>query len=85
MKISVEARLGFVDLKTSYKTLGKISANNLMISFKKALKYYDAMESRCYNGKINYLMEEKNVKSSYVISSFLLIVIILFLNIKLRL
>ena len=61
MRNSAESRLGYRDLKTSYRTFSSILGNMLVISMKKASAYYIAMEARCYDGDLNFLEEEKKV------------------------
>lgn len=62
MNDAAKSRLGYIDYKTSLRTFGRIGGNLLLISLKKSGAYYDAMEARCYEGKMNFLEEEKPVK-----------------------
>lgn len=66
MKNSAEARLGYCDIKTSYYTFGRIGSNMLIVSFKKANAYYDAMEARCYEGELIFLEEERKLDKKLV-------------------
>ncbi|MNO88798.1 Cobalt transport protein CbiQ [compost metagenome] len=66
MKNSAEARLGYCDIKTSYYTFGRIGSNMLIVSFKKANAYYDAMEARCYDGELIFLEEERKLDKKLV-------------------
>lgn len=66
MKNSAEARLGYCDIKTSYYTFGRIGSNMLIVSFKKANVYYDAMEARCYEGELIFLEEERKLDKKLV-------------------
>lgn len=59
MSTAAKSRLGYVDLKTSYYTFGSILSNLFIVSLKKANTYYDALESRCYDGSLCFLEEEK--------------------------
>lgn len=61
MKRAAVSRLGYTDFKTSCKSFGKIGGNLFILSFKKADTYYNAMISRCYDGEIMFLEEEKKV------------------------
>ncbi len=63
MKRSAVSRLGYVDFRTSCKSFGKIAGNLFVLSLKKADTYYDAMISRCYDGEIMFLEDEKKVTS----------------------
>ncbi|MGH4120253.1 cobalt ECF transporter T component CbiQ [Clostridium sp.] len=79
MKNSAESRQGYCDFKTSCYTFGSIASNMLVISLKKASTYYDAMESRCYDGDLIFLEEDKKVETIHLASAvgfiFLLILI----------
>jgi cobalt/nickel transport system permease protein len=66
MKNSAESRLGYCDFKTSCLSFGGIASNLFIVSLKKANAYYDAMESRCYDGELRFLEEEKPVKNMHL-------------------
>lgn len=66
MKNSATSRLGYHDLKTSYKTFGSILGNILVIAMKKATTYYNAMEARCYDGDLVFLEEEKKINPRHL-------------------
>lgn len=77
MNNSAESRMGYVNFKTSLNTFGNIAGNLLVVSLKKGGVYYDAMESRCYDGELLFWDEEKEITSEQVFysgGSFLLIV-----------
>lgn len=74
MKQAAEARLGYVDFKTSCHTFSGTAANLLVISLKKAGSYYDALEARCYEGSMRFLQEEKKLKKRYAAGVLLLCV-----------
>lgn len=59
MNNSAESRMGYADWKTSLQTFGNIAGNLLVVSLKKASCYYDAMESRCYDGELLFWETEK--------------------------
>lgn len=67
MKNSAQSRLGYIDFKTSCYSFGSTAGNLLVVSMKKANAYYDAMESRCYNGEMNFLEEDKKVKVKHIV------------------
>lgn len=79
MKNSAEARLGYCDIKTSYYTFGRIGSNMLIVSFKKANAYYDAMEARCYDGELIFLEEEKKLDKSLVLWAVAFIIFLVIL------
>lgn len=62
MKNSAESRLGYVDFKTSCYSFGQVASNLLVVSLKRGTNYYNALESRCYNGDLQFLEEEKPMK-----------------------
>lgn len=74
MKNSAQSRLGYIDFKTSCYSFGNTAGNLLMVSLKKSNAYYDAMESRCYNGEMLFLEEEKKVKITQIIGAIVYII-----------
>lgn len=52
------SRLGYVDFRTSLHTFGSEMANLLVMSMKRAQEYYDAMESRGYDGSVLFWEED---------------------------
>ena len=79
MKNSAESRLGYCDYKTSFYTFGSIASNMLVISLKKANTYYDAMESRCYDGELIFLEEDKEVKIIQIVAAVVFIIFLILL------
>lgn len=61
MKDAAKSRLGFVSFSISVKTTGMIYSNLMARSYQRAMKNFDAMESRCYVGEIRFLEAEKRV------------------------
>lgn len=61
MKNSARSRLGYCDFKTACRSFGSTAGNLLVIALKKANMYYDALVSRCYDGELLFLEEEKKV------------------------
>lgn len=79
MKNSAISRQGYCDLKTSFYTFGSIASNMLVISLKKANAYYDAMESRCYDGELIFLEEDKRVEKIQIVLATAFIIFLLLL------
>ncbi|MBU3113003.1 cobalt ECF transporter T component CbiQ [Clostridium lacusfryxellense] len=79
MKNSAESRLGYSDFKTSCYTFGSIASNMLVISLKKANTYYDAMESRCYDGDLIFLEEDKKVETMQIVYAVTFIIFLILL------
>ncbi|NME84248.1 cobalt ECF transporter T component CbiQ [Clostridium sp. SM-530-WT-3G] len=67
MKNSAQSRLGYVDFKTACYSFGSTVGNLLIVSMKKANAYYEAMESRCYDGEMNFLEEDKKIKFKHIV------------------
>lgn len=76
MKDAAKSRLGFVNFSISVKTTGKIYSNLLARSYQKAMRNFDAMESRCYTGEIRFLENEKKVSLLQAVIALSSIIII---------
>lgn len=79
MKNSAESRQGYCDFKTSCYTFGNIASNMLVTSLKRANSYYDAMESRCYDGDLVFYEENKKVEIAQIISASAFIIFLILL------
>ncbi len=84
MKDAAKSRLGFINFSVSVKTTGKIYSNLLARSYQKAMKNFDAMESRCYTGEIRFLEQEKKVSLLQGILAISSVIIILGLTVALH-
>lgn len=71
MKHSAQSRLGYCDFKTACYSFGNTAGNLLIVSLKKANTYYDAMVSRCYDGELLFLEEEKKVRKQQIAAAVL--------------
>jgi len=60
---SQETRLGYSNLKKSYKSMGMLIANLFIRTWIIGEKSYLAMESRCYDGSIKTIKEHGSIKS----------------------
>lgn len=58
MNHAAEARLGYVTKRKGLRAASLIAAGLLRISFKRAGANYDAMLSRCYDGRLRFLERE---------------------------
>lgn len=81
MNISAGSRLGYEGYSRSFRTFGMIAGNLFIVSLKKAETSYDAMVSRCYNGEVCFLKEEKPIKGRQVAIAVLYIAALVFLHI----
>ena len=66
MLVSQKARLGHKDFKTSLRSFGSMGAALLIRAFQRSVSLYDAMESRCYDGRIRVLDEQHPAKPSEI-------------------
>ncbi|WMC93298.1 cobalt ECF transporter T component CbiQ [Kineothrix sp. MB12-C1] len=56
---AAKSRLGYCDYRTSLRTFGSEMANLLILSMKKSGEYYDALESRGYEGNCLFWEERR--------------------------
>lgn len=62
MQTAAKARLGYHGFMRSMRTFAGVAGNLFLISLKKAGAYYDALLARGYDGKMEFLTEDKPVK-----------------------
>lgn len=67
LSISQKSRLGNKDFKTSCYSIGNLMAVLLVRSLQKSSYLYDAMESRCYDGKILLLTDTSPIKKEELV------------------
>lgn len=84
MHTSAKSRLGYCDMKTSYYSFSSIAANLLIISFKKASMYFDALEARCYDGELKFLTEEKPLQIKHLVIAIIFVVLLFIIFILTR-
>jgi len=65
-KDATRSRLGYCDLKTSFRTFSSEMANLLIVSLKKADVYYDAMVARGYEGNCLFWEEKRALTLSQI-------------------
>lgn len=65
--VSQKARLGNKNFRTSVKSFGQMGAGLLIRAFRRSNALYDAMESRCYDGRIKVLSVQHPVKKREVV------------------
>jgi len=74
MKNASKSRLGFADFYTSVRTTGHIYTHLLARSYRKAMNNFDAMESRCYVGEIQFLEKKKEISlGHFLVASFMIV------------
>lgn len=66
MKESAKSRLGYINYKKSMQTTASLYANLLSRSYRKASRNFDAMESRCYDAKIQFLQTKYTITKGQI-------------------
>jgi len=84
---SQKTRMGYGNIKNTYKSLGMLSSNLFIRTWLKGEQAYIAMESRCYDGTINSFKTHKNISVKNILlllsfESFLLLGIYLTWDLK---
>ena len=67
MKIAAASRLGFSGYHSSMRATGRIMTSLLVSSFQKASASFDAMQSRCYAGRLRFLEERSALKPAHIL------------------
>lgn len=65
--VSQKSRLGNRNLKTSIQSFGQMGAGLFIRALRRSNALYDAMESRCYDGKIKVLSVQHPAKKKEVV------------------
>lgn len=76
MTLSATARLGYRGFRRSVVTAGKVSGNLLAASFRKSRACYDAMEARCYDGRLAFLATVPPVRRRHVTLALLYLAVL---------
>ena len=66
MKTAAASRLGFTGFRAAMRSTGRIMTSLLVASFQKASASFDAMQSRCYEGRLRFLEERIPLKCSHL-------------------
>ena len=80
IKVSAESRLGYKDFKTSCSTFGSSVVSLFLISIKRADMHYNAMISRCYNGRQMFLREKADKSFGLVILMIFYVLSLIFIG-----
>lgn len=67
MRKAAESRLGYCDFQTSCRTFGYSMGSLLVLSIQKSRNYFNAMESRCYDGILSFMEEEKKIEKIQIL------------------
>lgn len=84
MTISADARLGFSTRKAWMHSTANIAGTLFIKAYKRSGDMYDAMESRCYDGSIKFLEEEKKIETKQMVLAVCCVIILLALTIYLN-
>jgi len=84
MQAAAGARLGYQGFWKSCRTFSMIGGNLFLISMKKANSYYDAMLARGYQGRLEFLTEEKPVRILHIAGCLLYFTGIFFIAVYCR-
>lgn len=79
--IAQKSRLGNRDFRTSAKSFGKMGAALLLRAFKRSNGFYNAMEARCYDGRIQVLEEHHPARKGEIAVIFMFELFLLLLAI----
>lgn len=73
MKIAAAARLGYGTFRRSFTTTASIMTSLLVSSFQRASASFDAMQSRCYEGKLRFLEQKSPLRAGHLGSAAVLV------------
>lgn len=76
-KDAAKSRLGYHDLKTSFRTFGAELANLLILSLRRADIHYDAMEARGYEGNCLFWEERRPLTANQLVYGLIYIALLL--------
>ena len=79
-----QSRLGNRNVRSSYRSFGSLVSVLFINAFKKSSFLYDAMESRCYDGKLRVLKESYPIQKKHLFLIFLFELFLIFLSLLLR-
>ncbi|WP_048202554.1 cobalt ECF transporter T component CbiQ [Methanocaldococcus bathoardescens] len=80
MQNAQETRLGYKDLKTTYKSLGMLASNLFIRTWEKGEQLFITMSSRGYDGELRILGEIENPKLIYMIGIILFEIILVIIS-----
>jgi cobalt/nickel transport system permease protein len=71
MQNAQETRLGYKDLKTTYKSMGMLASNLFIRTWERGEQLFITMSSRCYDGELKTLGDIENPKLIYIVGIIL--------------
>lgn len=69
MRTAAASRFGFQSYRACLRTSGGIMTNLLALSFRRASAAFDAMESRCYAGRLRFLTPVRPLRARHVLAA----------------
>lgn len=66
LQTAARSRLGYSGYGQALRTFGGLAGNLFIVSLLNANGYYDALQSRCYQGRLAFLEEEKPLRAAHV-------------------
>ncbi|WP_321420201.1 cobalt ECF transporter T component CbiQ [uncultured Methanomethylovorans sp.] len=80
IKYAQTVRLGYKDFRTSFRSMGMLCTSLFIRAWEQGEKLYISMNSRCYDGKLILLEEDRPIKRSEVAltSAYFIIVLVVF-------
>lgn len=75
LKQSARSRLGYSNYKSSWKSFCGVASGVLVSSFKRSSACYDALESRCYDGELNFYRNNAKIKVKHIVLMLVYVII----------
>ena len=69
LTVAATARLGYVGVRRSVSTAGRVSGTLLASSFQRSRACFDAMESRGYDGKLTFLSHAPRLRWEHLLAA----------------
>ena len=77
LTVAATARLGYVGLRRSISTAGRVSGTLLASSFRRSRACFDAMESRGYDGRLAFLSYAPRLQIKHLLAACAYVVVLL--------
>lgn len=80
IKYAQTVRLGYKDFRTSFRSMGMLGTSLFIRAWEQGEKLYISMNSRCYDGRLILLEEDRPIKRSEVAltSAYFILVLVVF-------
>ena len=84
MVISQNARLGYINLKRGYHSLGTLASTLFIRAYKKSNDLYTSLESRGYEGDLNVIEQPYEKSTKIIMAAFIVNILLIFLALSLK-